>query len=60
MQFLDPHHPFFARAWVRWLTVGVALGMAALEFWNRSPFWGLLFGALGGYAAWQLFVVRQR
>jgi hypothetical protein len=55
---LDPHDPFFAKAWVRWATVLVPLAMGALEFWNASPGWGVLFIAMAAFAFWQLFIVR--
>jgi hypothetical protein len=61
MKFLDPNDPFFRHAWVRWLTVLVPLGWGVMEFFvMQSPFWGLLFLAAGGYAGWQLFIVRGR
>ena len=37
MKFLDPNDPFFARAWVRWITVLVPLGWAGVEFWQGAP-----------------------
>lgn len=60
MKFLDPDDPFFARPWVRWVTVLVPLGWAVAEFvWLGSPFWGILFLALGVYAVWALFLARK-
>lgn len=59
MKFLDPNDPFFARAWVRWVTVLLPIGWAAAEFWQGSPFWGMLFLAAGLFAGWQLFVNRK-
>ncbi len=60
MKFLDPNDPFFANPLVRWATVLVPLGWGLVEFvWQGSPFWGLMFLAAGGYAAWQLFFVRK-
>jgi hypothetical protein len=56
-KFLDPDHPMFARAWVRWLTAILPLGWGAVEFWNESPFWGMLFLGAGGFAFWQLIVI---
>jgi hypothetical protein len=60
MKFLDPNDPFFARAWVRWVTVLVPVGWGLMEFfWLGSPFWGILFLAAGAYAGWQLFYNRN-
>jgi hypothetical protein len=60
MKFLDPNDPFFAKAWVRWVTVIVPIAWGVVEFiWIGSPFWGLLFLAAGGYAAWTLFFNRN-
>jgi hypothetical protein len=60
MKFLDPNDPFFAKPWVRWVTVLVPVGWGIVEFaWIGSPFWGLLFLAAAGYAAWALFFNRD-
>ncbi len=58
MPLVDPEHPFFAKTWVRWFWVLLALGAAALEFVMGSPGWGILFGAAGGYLAWVLLIRR--
>lgn len=61
MKFLDPNDPFFAKAWVRWLTVLLPIGWGLMELiWVGSPFWGILFLATGGYAGWMLFFRRGR
>jgi len=59
MKFLDPNDPFFARAWVRWVTVLLPLGWAGVEFWQGAPFWGIIFLAAGLFAGWQLFFNRK-
>jgi hypothetical protein len=59
MKFLDPNDPFFAKPWVRWVTVLLPLMWAGVEFWLSSPFWGILFLAIGLYAGWQLFFNRK-
>jgi hypothetical protein len=60
MKFLDPNHPFFDRAWVRWLTVLFPTAWGIFEFaWIGAPIWGIIFVALGAYAAWELFFQRK-
>ncbi|RYI29076.1 MAG: hypothetical protein EON48_05695 [Acetobacteraceae bacterium] len=59
MKFLDPNDPFFAKPWVRWVTVLLPLGWAGFELWQGSPLWGVLFLAAGLYAGWQLFFNRN-
>lgn len=60
MKFLDPNDPFFARPWVRWVTVLLPLGWGMFElFWVGSPLWGMLFLAAGAYAGWMLFFNRD-
>ncbi len=54
-KFLDTDHPMFRPLWVRLLIVALCLGWAAFEFIDGSPFWGMLFGALGVYAAYGFF-----
>jgi hypothetical protein len=48
MKFLDPDDPFFAKTWVRVVTVGL-----------QDPLWGILFLAAGAYAGWMLFFKRK-
>ena len=60
MKFLDPYDPFFARAWVRWVTTLLPLGWGLFElFWLESPFFGILFIAAGVYAGWMLIITRK-
>ena len=60
MKFLDPNDPFFAKAWVRWVTVLLPIFWGLVEFIQfGSPFWGVLFLAAGGYAGWMLFFNRR-
>lgn len=54
--FLDPNHPMFRRAWVRWATALAPLGWAGFELMLGNPMWAILFGAAGGYAAWVLII----
>ena len=54
--FLDPNHPMFRRAWVRWATALAPLGWAGFELMMGNPMWAILFGAAGGYAAWVLII----
>lgn len=55
----DLDHPFFRPLWIRIALVSACLGWAAFEFLAASPFWGMLFGALGLYAAWRFFVTFE-
>lgn len=55
-KFLDRDHPFFARRWVRGVTVAVPAAMAVLEFSMASPGFGILFAAAAGWALWELFL----
>ncbi|WP_454850454.1 hypothetical protein [Rhizobium binxianense] len=54
MQLIDPNHPAYRRLWVRILIVAVCLGWAVLEFTTGDPFWGVLAGGAGVYAAYVL------
>lgn len=56
MKFLDPEHPFFRPLWRRIVVVALCLGWAVFEIVSGSPFWAILFGAAGVYAAWQLLI----
>lgn len=61
MKFLDPNDPFFAQAWVRWVTVLLPIAWGLFElFYVGSPLWGVLFLAAGGYAGWMLFFQRGK
>lgn len=55
-KFIDPNHPFFANALVRWLSAALPVLWAGFEFINGSPGWGLAFAALGALAFWVLIV----
>lgn len=55
--FLDANHPFFARAWVRWITVLICAGMGVAEFVTGSPGWGVLFAGAGAWAFYVLIWV---
>ncbi len=60
MKFLDPDHPFFAKAWVRWATAILPIAWGMVEFfWTQAPFWGVLFTAIGAYAGWVLILNRK-
>ena len=58
-KFLDRNHPMFRHRWVRWACVLVPLGWAVFEFILGEPIWGGLFGALGVYALFQLFLAKN-
>ncbi|NBZ88034.1 hypothetical protein [Stagnihabitans tardus] len=57
--FLDPDHPMFARAWVRWLVSIGPMAWSVLEFWQSEPMWGIIFLAIGAYAFWVLIWNRR-
>jgi len=56
MQLIDPSHPIYKPLWVRILIVAVCFGWAIVETLGSQPFWVLLSGALGAYAAWMLLL----
>ncbi|MCV2870033.1 hypothetical protein OEW28_15485 [Defluviimonas sp. WL0002] len=58
-KFLDREHPIFRRLWVRVATVAAPLGWAVLEIAAGNPLWAVIFGALGGYALYELFLRRS-
>ncbi|MDZ7904510.1 MAG: hypothetical protein U5N55_01040 [Cypionkella sp.] len=55
MKFLDRNDPIFRKRWVRVASVVVPAIWAVVEFALQNAFWGLLFGALAAYAAYELF-----
>ncbi len=59
-KFLDVDHPMLRPLWVRVLILVVCFGWAATEFATGSPFWGMLFLGLGGYACWGFFLDPNR
>ena len=54
-KFIDTDHPMLRPLWVRVLLVALCTGWAVFEFAGGSSFWGVLFLALGAYAAWAFF-----
>ena len=52
--FFDLQVPFFIPVWRRVAVVTISLCWALFEFATGSPFWGVVFGAMGVVAAWQL------
>ncbi|PWE49140.1 hypothetical protein DEM26_14895 [Thioclava sp. NG1] len=55
-RFLDFDTPWFRPLWKRLLVVGVALGWGLFELVAGEPGFAILFLAMGGYAAYRLFV----
>ena len=53
---LDIRIPFFLPLWRRVATVGFLAVWTVIEFLNGNPFWGLLTGGLGAYAAYEFFI----
>lgn len=58
MKFLDPDHPFFARAWVRWATVLVPAAWGAVEASLGGWAWAGLFWVIAAYAFFVLILRR--
>lgn len=56
MKILELQVDFLVPVWRRVAVVVVCFGWAIVEFVSRSPFWGMIFAGLGGYALWQLFL----
>ena len=56
MQLIDPNHPTYRPLWVRVVIVAVCLGWASIELMTGEPFWAILVGAVGVYAAWVLLL----
>lgn len=56
MQLIDPTHPLYKPLWVRVLIVAVCFGWAIVEAFGPQPFWAVLAGGLGAYAAWVLLL----
>ncbi|WP_028748513.1 hypothetical protein [Rhizobium mesoamericanum] len=55
MQLIDPQHPAYRPLWARILIVAVCLGWALVEIITGDPFWAVLSGGAGVYAAYMLF-----
>lgn len=56
MGVFDLQVPFFLPVWRRVLLVAVCFVWCIFEFATAAPFWGVIFGAFGGYVVWQLFL----
>lgn len=56
MKGFDLNSPFFIPLYRRVIVVVLALGWAGVELATGAPFWGMLFGAMGLYAAYGFFV----
>ncbi|NEY90494.1 hypothetical protein [Tabrizicola oligotrophica] len=57
-RFFDRDHPFFAKPWVRAVTVAVPGTMAVVDFTMGSPGWGVVFAGATAWALWELFLRR--
>lgn len=55
-QFFNLRVPFFYPLWRRIAVVAVALAWALFEFANGATFWGVVFAAMGLFAAWELLL----
>lgn len=59
MKLIDVRHPFFNPLYRRVLTVALCLGWAGMEVISGSPFWAILFGAIGVFCAYEFFVIYE-
>lgn len=55
-KLFDLQKPFYRPLWIRVALVVFCLGWALFELRNGAPFWAILFGAMGIYAAHQFFI----
>lgn len=56
MHWFELQIDFFRPLWRRVAVVTVCLVWASVEFLSGAPFWGMIFGGMGLYALWQLFL----
>lgn len=56
MNFMDLQTPFFRPLWRRVTLTAICFGWSVFEFVTDSPFFGIMFGALGLYCAHQFFI----
>jgi hypothetical protein len=56
----DLQDKFYRPIWVRLLITGGCLGWAFVEFNTGGEFWGVLFGSIGVYSAYQFFVAYPK
>lgn len=55
MKILDPTHPFFRPLGVRLAITVFCLGWAVFEAVAASPFWAVIFAAMGLFCAYEFF-----
>jgi hypothetical protein len=58
MTLFDLQVPFFLPVWRRVIVVVISFGWAFFEFVTGAALWGVIFGALGGFAVWQFFLTK--
>ena len=56
-EMLELRIPLFKPLWRRILLVLVCLGWGIFENSLGNPIWALVFCAIGGFCAWQFFVI---
>ncbi len=56
MKLFDLQVPFFKPLWIRIAVTAFCFGWTVFELVSGSPFWAILFGAMGVYCAHQFFV----
>jgi hypothetical protein len=57
---IDPNHPFYEPLWRRVLIPAVCAAWAIFELIAGEPFWAVIVGAMGAYAAYKLFIERKK
>lgn len=57
MKFFDLSDPFYRPPWIRVAVVAVCFGWGLFEFSGGAAFWGTIFLAMGGFAAWQFVTI---
>ncbi len=56
MHLIDSSHPFYRPLWRRVVIVAICLGWAVIEAATGGPFWAVIVGGVGIYAAWMLLL----
>jgi hypothetical protein len=60
VKLVDPDHPFFRKAWVRWATVLVPAAWAVFDGYLGNWGWAAAFAAIAAYALWILILIGPK